>query len=137
MKKWASDRLIRLSTSHPDWVLGFQDEVWWSRLARPTLHAWAAGEPRRLHEPAAGDAGIEAKALACYGLLRGDIGAMMLRFVQGRPVSQVTEEFLAWAGQRLAKGRASGPRGSTRPRSWPRSRTPARSDRHRMIDRAN
>jgi hypothetical protein len=84
-------------------VLGFQDEVWWSRLARPALHAWAAGEPRRLHEPAAGDAGTEAKALACYGLLRGDTGAMMLRFVQGRPVSQVTEEFLDWACQRLAK----------------------------------
>ena len=84
-------------------MLGFQDEVWWSRLARPTLHAWAGGEPRRLHEPAAGDAGTEAKALACYGLLRGDTGAMMLRFVTGRPVSQVTEEFLGWACGRLAK----------------------------------
>ena len=39
--------------SHPDWVLGFQDEVWWSRLARPALHARAAGEPVRLHELAA------------------------------------------------------------------------------------
>jgi hypothetical protein len=24
-------------------VLGFQDETWWSRLALPTLHAWAGG----------------------------------------------------------------------------------------------
>jgi len=23
----------------PTWTLGFQDEVWWSRLARPELHA--------------------------------------------------------------------------------------------------
>jgi hypothetical protein len=86
-------------------VLGFQDEVWWSRLARPALHAWAGDEPRRLHEPPA-DAGDRApKALACYGILRGDTGAMMLRFVEGRPVSQVTEEFLAWACDRLAAER--------------------------------
>ena len=83
-------------------MLGFQDEVWWSRLARPTLHAWAGGEPKRLHEPAAGEAGTEAKALACYGLLRGDTRGMMLRFVDGRPVSQVTEDFLGWVCDRLA-----------------------------------
>jgi transposase len=82
-------------------VLGFQDEVWWSRLARPELHAWAGGEPLRLQEPAS-DADGAPKALACYGLLRGDTGGMMLRFVQGRPVSQVTEDFLAWACDRLA-----------------------------------
>jgi hypothetical protein len=73
-----------------------------SRLARPTLHAWADGEPRRLHEPGSA-AGTEAKALACSGLLRADTGGMMLRFVEGRPVSQVTEDFLAWACRRLAK----------------------------------
>jgi hypothetical protein len=83
-------------------VLGFQDEVWWSRLARPDLHAWAGGEPLRLHEPPADAADTDPKALACYGLLRGDTGGMMLRFVQGRPVSQVTEDFLAWACDRLA-----------------------------------
>ena len=83
-------------------MLGFQDEVWWSRLARPELHAWAGGEPMRLHEPAADAADRDPKALACYGLLRGDTGGMMLRFVAGRPVSQVTEDFLAWACERLA-----------------------------------
>ena len=82
-------------------MLGFQDEVWWSRLARPELHAWA-GVPLRLHEPATDAADGDPKALACYGLLRGDTGGMMLRFVQGRPVSQVTEDFLAWACDRLA-----------------------------------
>jgi hypothetical protein len=84
-------------------VLGFQDEVWWSRLARPTPHAWAGSEPMRLHEPAAEDVGPEAKAPACYGLLRADTGGMMPRFVAGRPVSQVTEDFLAWACGCLAK----------------------------------
>jgi DDE superfamily endonuclease len=84
-------------------VLGFQDEVWWSRLARPTLHAWSDGGPMRLQEPAAEDVGPEAKALACYGILRADTGGMMLRFVQGRPVSQVTEDFLGWACDSLAE----------------------------------
>ena len=102
-KKGARDRLIRLAGRHPDWVLGFQDEVWWSRLTRPELHAWADGEPKRMHQPGAkaGDAGP--KALACYGLLRADDGGMMLRFVDGRPVSQVTEDYLSWVCERLAK----------------------------------
>jgi hypothetical protein len=26
---------IRLGASHPEWAVGFADEVWWSRLARP------------------------------------------------------------------------------------------------------
>ncbi len=76
-------------------MLGFQDEVWWSRLARPALHAWSAGGPMRLHEPPAEAADADPKALACYGLLRPDTGGMMVRFVAGRPVGQVTEDFLA------------------------------------------
>jgi hypothetical protein len=56
----------------------------------------------RLHEPPAEAEDREPKALACYGLLRADTGGMMLRFVEGRPVSQVTEDFLAWACERLA-----------------------------------
>jgi hypothetical protein len=83
-------------------VLGYQDEVWWSRLAHPDLHAWSDGGPLRLHEPPTDVGDREAKALACYGLLRGDTGGMLLRFVEGRPVSQVTEEFLAWTCERLA-----------------------------------
>ncbi len=40
-EKRARDRLIRLAPTHPDWVLGFLDEVWWSRFAQPSLHAWS------------------------------------------------------------------------------------------------
>jgi DDE superfamily endonuclease len=83
-------------------VLGFQDEVWWSRLARPDVHAWSGGEPMRLHQPPADPGDRAPKALACYGILRGDTGGMMLRFVEGRPVGQVTEDFLARACERLA-----------------------------------
>jgi hypothetical protein len=57
----------------------------------------------RSQEPAADAVGEGPKALACYGILRADTGGMMLRFVAGRPVSQVTGAFLAWACQRLEK----------------------------------
>lgn len=101
-KKKARDRLIRLAQSHPDWVLGYQDETWWSRLAVPNLHAWTDDEPLRLIQPEKAKDDPDPKALSCYGLLRADTGGMLLRFVEGRPVSQVTEEFLAWVCERLA-----------------------------------
>jgi hypothetical protein len=48
-KKGARDRLIRLAATHPDWALDFEDETWFSRLAQPSVHAWAdAGRPWRL-----------------------------------------------------------------------------------------
>lgn len=34
-KKRLRDRLIRLSEGEPGWVVGFEDEVWWSRVAPP------------------------------------------------------------------------------------------------------
>src|SRR5436305_496083 len=43
-KKARRDRLIRLAQAHPDWLLGFEDEVWWSRLAHPTLYTWQDGD---------------------------------------------------------------------------------------------
>ncbi|MCC6417386.1 MAG: IS630 family transposase [Gemmataceae bacterium] len=102
-KKKARDRLIRLAATHPDWVLGYLDETWWSRLAQPSLHAWTADEPLRLVEQTAERTDPDPKALSCYGLLRDDSGQMLLRFVQGRPVSQVTEDYLAWVCTRLAQ----------------------------------
>ena len=35
---------------HPDWVLGFQDEVWWSRYAQPHLQTWTEDKPLRLRQ---------------------------------------------------------------------------------------
>ncbi len=101
-RKKARDRLIRLAATHPDWVLGFQDECWWSRLAQPARHAWTPDEPLHLIEEATAKGDPNPKALACYGLLRYDAGQMLLRFVRGRPVSQVTEEYLGWACAQLA-----------------------------------
>jgi hypothetical protein len=40
------------------------------------------------------------KALACYGILRADVERVWLRFVDGRPVSPETTQFLAWCAQR-------------------------------------
>jgi DDE superfamily endonuclease len=99
------DRLIRLSEQHPDWMLGFADEVWWSRLAQPALHAWAdPDQPLRLVEQTVASSDPDPKALACYGvLLRQPRQAerVWLRFVQGRPVSAVTIPFLEWGSAKL------------------------------------
>lgn len=90
-----------MAETHPDWVLGYIDEVWWSRLAQPRLHSWADGDPLRLTELTVEKSDPEPKALACYGLLRTDTGHIWLRFVQGRPLSAITTQFLAWGCERL------------------------------------
>ena len=88
---------------HPDWVLGFQDEVWWSRLAQPNLHTWTDGsEPLHLVERVIDKTDGEPKAIACYGLLRCDTNQMLLRFVDGRPVSPVTVQYLGWLSRVLS-----------------------------------
>jgi hypothetical protein len=102
-KKKARDRLTRLAATHPAWVLGYLDATWGSRLAQPPLHARAAAEPPRLVEQAAARTDPDPKALSCYGLLRDATGHMLLRFVPGRPVSQVAEAYRAWACARPAR----------------------------------
>ena len=67
------------------------------------MHAWMGeATPLRLVERAVPQADPDPKALSCYGLLRADTGGMLLRFVSGRPVSQVTEDYLDWVCNRLA-----------------------------------
>jgi transposase len=100
--------LIRLEPLHPEWALGFLDEVWWSRLARPGLYAWTEiDRPLRLVELSMEKEDPDPKAVACYGLLvRGLVTAggdeLWLRFVEGRPVSAVTTQFLEWCCEELA-----------------------------------
>jgi len=99
--------------THPEWALGFQDEVWWSRLAAPGLHAWAEDDqPLRLVEQAVAQDDPDPKALACYGLLVRWATAgqdwhqqAWLRFVDGRPVSSITTQFLAWCCTKLQAAR--------------------------------
>ena len=106
---------------HPDWALGFEDEVWWSRVARPRLAIWAEEDaPLRLVEQTVTRRDPDPKALACYGLLvrqwdgcpLGRTGQRdeqrWLRFGDGRPVSGVTTQFLDWCCQRLvAQGKTA------------------------------
>jgi DDE superfamily endonuclease len=108
-KKGARDRLIRLAATHPEWALGFEDETWFSRLARPKMHTWAdAGRPWRLLEQSVPKNDPDPKALACYGLLvRWQPSQEPLkeegwiRFVEGRPISGVTIAFLVWVCGKL------------------------------------
>lgn len=73
------------------------------------MHTWAEqGKPLRLQEfeapkaPKGHEDNSDPKALCCYGLLREDTGQMLLRFVDGRPVSHVSTAYLQWVCERLA-----------------------------------
>jgi transposase len=98
--------LIAVARQQSDWALGFADETWWSRLAQPHLHTWAdaADGPLRLLEQDVAPADPDPKALACYGVLLRQVGQperVWLRFVEGRPISAITEQFVAWCCSRL------------------------------------
>lgn len=67
------------------------------------MSAWADDKPLRLVEKTRLQADTDAKALACYGLFLPQTDAMLLRFVHGRPVSQVTCDYLAWVAQCLVQ----------------------------------
>lgn len=85
-------------------MLGFGDETWWSRLAQPSLRTWTApDQPLRLVEQTVAKDDPDPKALACSGLLRTDCDRIWLRFVDGRPVSAITPQFLDWCCARLAQ----------------------------------
>ncbi|MHB8576122.1 MAG: transposase [Dehalococcoidia bacterium] len=97
---------MRLAEHHPDWVLGFEDEVWWSRMSQPALHAWTADQPLRLVEQTVAKTDPDPKALAAYGLLVQGVAPteaeIWLRFVAARPVSGYTTAFLRWCADQLA-----------------------------------
>lgn len=100
-----------MAERHPEYALGFQDEVWWSRVKQPAMHAWAeADSALRLVEQTAPKDDLDRKALACYGLLVSSPGApetlpeqIWLRFVEDRPVSAITTQYLAWCCDKLAQ----------------------------------
>jgi hypothetical protein len=91
--------------THPAWALGFEDETWGSRTARPKLSAWAPDDqPRRLVEQSVPRDDPDPQALAAYGLLvraAADPEEVWRRFVDGRPRSAVTIPFLDWCCAKL------------------------------------
>src|SRR5260370_36966548 len=95
-KKKRRDALIALARLH-GWEIGYLDEVWWSRVSQRNLYSWSEkDESLRLQELSLDKNDPDPKALACYGMLSATSGRMYLRFVSGRPVSQVTTDFLEW-----------------------------------------
>lgn len=101
--------MIRLARTHPTWTLGFADEVWWSRAAQPSVRTWTApSQPLRLVEQSVAQGAP--KAMACYGVLTRSWAAatadpteaLWLRMVDGRPISGVTTQYLAWCCAKLA-----------------------------------
>lgn len=88
---------------------GFQDETWWSRFAQPNLSTWVEpGQRLCLVERGKAKEDPDPKALACYGVLlrwMQENGQreerIWLRFVDGRPVSAITIQFLEWCCERL------------------------------------
>jgi transposase len=85
--------------------VGYLDETWWSRLSQPAVPSWApGGQPLQLMAPTQPTDDPDPKALACYGLLVPDeagIDPLYLRFVEGRPLSALTTQFLAWGAEQL------------------------------------
>jgi hypothetical protein len=81
-----------------------QDECWWSRLALPTLSSWTEeGKPLRLLQKSVAKDGPSGatKAISCYGLYLPELDQTWLRFVDGRPVSSITTQFLRWCCEML------------------------------------
>ena len=86
-----------------DWVIGFEDECWWSRVRQPNLHSFGeAGEPLRLVEQSVEKDDPDPKAICCYGLYMPELKQSWLRFVDGHPVSGITTRFLSWCSKKLA-----------------------------------
>ncbi len=90
--------------------MGFQDEVWWSRVTQPNVHTWSDQDSAlRLVQQTTTKDDPDPKALACYGLLvscPADHASLpeqiWLRFVENRPISPLTTHYLAWCCEKLA-----------------------------------
>lgn len=93
--------MIRYAQSQAAFAYGFEDEVWWSRTAQPALHSWCNDAPLRLVEKQLANADPDRPALACYGFYTPSDNQMLLRFVDGRPLSAVTCTFLDWLAARF------------------------------------
>ena len=62
---------MRLAEDKADWVVGFEDECWWSRAAQPNLYSFSEeGEPLAslVEQSLAKDAPGRKAISSCYGL---------------------------------------------------------------------
>jgi len=97
------DRLIELANDNAGtWAIGYQDECWWSRVAQPTLHSFSEeGKPLRLIEHSVAKDDPDPKTISCYRLYVPQLEQTWIRFVEGRPVSEITTRFLSWCSGKL------------------------------------
>jgi transposase len=102
-KKARRDYLLRVSADHPEWAIGFEDEVWWSRIAQPKVRAWTGGPPLKVQVLKPEDGDPDPDAIACYGFYRYDTRKVTVRFVEGRPVGDLTAQFLEWLCREVAR----------------------------------
>lgn len=93
---------MKLAGENADWVAGFEDECWWSRVAQPSLHSFSeGGEPLRLVQQLVAKDDPDPKAISCYGLYMPELEQAWVRFVDGRPISGITTRFLEWCCRKL------------------------------------
>jgi hypothetical protein len=94
---------MEVAAANPDtWAAGFLDECWWSRVALPTLSSFSEeGKPLRLIQRSVAKDDPEPKAISCYALYVPELDDTWLRFVDGRPVSSITIQFLGWCAEKL------------------------------------
>ena len=68
------------------------------------MHSWEqTGRPVHLLQKEARKDDPDPKALSCYGLYVPGLDRTWLRFVDGRPVSAITTQFLEWCCNKLEK----------------------------------
>ena len=93
---------MAIADADPLWAVGFEDECWWSRVALPTLSTFSEEKkPLRLIQQSVAKDDPDPKAISCYGLYLPGLDQTWLRFVDGRPVSGVTTQFLEWSCEKL------------------------------------
>ena len=97
--------MIEEAKEQEGWAIGFQDEVWWSRLTHPNLHSWIEDGPLRLVEQVQGKDDLDPKAFACYGIdIRFEkYEEVWIRFVEGNPKSDPTIDFMKWILEKTAE----------------------------------
>ncbi len=93
---------MEVAAANPEWAVGFCDECWWSRVALPTLNSWTEeGMPLHLVQQSVANDDPDPKAISCYGLYVPEFDQTWIRFVDGRPVSSITTQFLQWSCEKL------------------------------------
>jgi hypothetical protein len=95
--------LIQLAEAHPEWALGYEDETWFSRFERPSLHSWAVPQSQRIFWRRRREKTTPSRrpSLATGWMYLPELEQSWLKFVAGRPVSAITTQFLEWCCEKL------------------------------------